>query len=266
MDIKILECREFCSTTQLSPKPRIVKDYEIDIETGDERIVVVDGVEHTIRRGDVSVRKPGQTVYGKGIQHSILLTLDFSGKQQFTHYSRNVEGPIQPIFASDLLENLCGMIRPFSEYTFLPIYIELLKTAFVNDTLSHHLTMELLYKLNAEICRQRYAGGRKKENVCAGALEYMKSNIHQPISLSDLAAIVGLDKNYFVRLFKATYGKTPIQVLIDLKMEKASDLVAATSLPITEIAAMCGYNSVSYFIAEYKKHFGAPPLTQRKSN
>ena len=75
-----------------------------------------------------------------------------------------------------------------------------------------------------------------------------------------------LDKNYFVRLFKSTYGKTPINVLIDLRMERASDLIVNTNIPITDIAESCGYSSVSYFITEYKKHFGITPLKQRKIN
>ena len=104
MNVKILECREFCSTTALSSKLRVVKDYEIDVETGKERTVIIDGIEHKIKRGDVCIRKPGQTVYGRGIQNSILLTLDFSGKQSREHYSRNIEGPIQTSISDTLLD------------------------------------------------------------------------------------------------------------------------------------------------------------------
>lgn len=266
MNMKILECREFFSPSVLSSKLRVVKDYEIDVEMGDERTVIIDGIEHKIRRGDVCVRKPGQTVYGRGIQNSVLLTLDFSGRQSREHYSRNIEGPVQPRIDDPLLENLNGIIRPFSEYTFIPIYLELLKTAFVDEAAAQSLIMELIYKLNAEICRQNYSKRKHKENVCDNALEYIKNNIQKQITLDELADIVALDKNYFVRLFKNTYGKTPINVLIDLRMERASDLIANTNMPITDIAEVCGYNSVSYFIAEYKKHFGITPLKQRKIN
>ena len=59
MNVKILECREFCSTTALSSKLRVVKDYEIDVETGKERTVIIDGIEHKIKRGDVCIRNGG---------------------------------------------------------------------------------------------------------------------------------------------------------------------------------------------------------------
>ena len=266
MNFKILECRNFFSPTMLSSKLRVVKDYEIDVEIGDERIVIIDGIEQKIKRGDVCVRKPGQTVYGRGVQNSILLTLDFSGKQQAKYYSRNIEGPIQSAFSNPLIDNLNGIIRPFSEYAFIPVYLELLKSAFVDEVAAQNLIMELIYKLNAEICRQNYSKCKNRENMCDTALEYMKNNLGKQMSLEDLADIVTLDKNYFVRLFKNTYGKTPINVLIDLRMERASDLIENTNMTIADIAKDCGYNSPSYFIAEYKKHFGITPLKQRKIN
>ncbi|MBE6740052.1 MAG: helix-turn-helix transcriptional regulator [Ruminococcaceae bacterium] len=265
MDIKILECRRFFSATRLSSALRTVKDYEIDIELGEERTVIIDGIEHQIKRGDVCIRKPGQTVYGRGVQHSALLTLDFSGKQTPTRYSRNISGPIQSLCSNDLLTNLNGIIHPFSEYTFLPIYSELLKTAFTDEKAAHNLVMELLHKLNAEVFRQNFIKTRHKQNLCDKVLEYMKNNLSEQISLNKLANMVDLDKNYFVRLFKNTYGKTPINVLIDLRMERASDLISNTDLSVTNISEICGYNSVPYFIAEYKKHFGITPLKQRKN-
>lgn len=130
MDIQILECRRFATTQPLSSKVRTVKDYEIDLELGQERIVVIDGEPIPIRRGNVCVRKPGQTVYGIGTQNSILLTLDFSSHQSPVRYSRNIEGPQQPLFAGELLENLQGVIIPHAEHTFIPIYTELLDMAF----------------------------------------------------------------------------------------------------------------------------------------
>ena len=78
-----------------------------------------------------------------------------------------------------------------------------------------------------------------------------------------LASQVNLNKSYLVRLFKATYGKTPIQILSSLRMEKAFDLIINTNMNISEIAFECGYSSNSYFISEYKKHFNETPLKTR---
>lgn len=270
MPINILECRRFSTTYSLKKYVRTVKDYEIDLELGNERLIFIDDIPHAIRRGNICIRKPGQTVYGQGnhaiiTQSSILLTVDFSGEQPSDHYSRNIEGPIQKIWDSPLLDQLSGVIVPHSENTFIPIYTELLSLAFTDRKAAEMLIMELIYKLNAEVCRQNYIKNKPTETHCSKVLNYLKNHLEEEVSLETLAQLVHLDKNYLVRLFKDTYGQTPIKTLIDMRMERACDLIANTNMTISDIAAACGYTSASYFTAEYKKHFGITPLKQRSN-
>ena len=262
MEIHILECRKF-SSPHTKTGHRLVKDYEIDLEIGEPRTVIIDGVPHSISRGNVCIRKPGQTVHGKGTQNTILLTLDFSGSQPAQNYSRNIDGSRQPLCADPLLEQLSGVIVPYSENTFIPIYNELLATAHTDAEAAGFLVMELLHKLNAEVCRREYTRRKPTETACSKVLHYIKEHLDAPIRLEDLAAMVHLDKSYFVRLFRETYGQTPIQLLIRLRMELACDLIANTELPIGQIAQQCGYPSPSYFTAEYKKHYGVTPAMHR---
>jgi len=263
MDIHILECRKF-SSPHITCNDRTVKDYEIDLEIGEPRTVIIDGVPHSIERGNVCVRKPGQTVHTKGAQNTLLLTLDFSGRQSSANYSRNIPGPRQPLCDDPLLEKLGGIIVPFSENTFIPIYNDLLAVSHTDAEAASYLVLELLHKLNAEICRREYAKRKPAETVCSKALYYMKAHLEEPINLEALSAEVHLDKSYFVRLFRETYGQTPIQLLIRLRMELACDLITGTDLPIGQIAQQCGYTSPSYFSAEYKKHYGVTPAMHRR--
>ena len=46
--------------------------------------------------------------------------------------------------------------------------------------------------------------------------------------------------------------------------EKAQELLMTTQLPVSQVAATCGYSSVSHFNALFKKAVGCPPLTYRK--
>lgn len=264
MDIKILQCRKFAPPCPCTSVVRVVKDYEIDIELGDGRIAVIDGTEYLVKRGDILVRRPGQRIHCSGMVNAVLLTLDFSGRQGDINYSRNVEGTIQDPTYFELITNLGSMIRPVSEYTFIPIYNELLQVAFSDEEAAKNLIMELIYKLNAEQHRIKYAQSRTKESTTSIVLKYMKNNLSENITLDKLAQMVHLEKNYLVRIFKNAYGQSPINALISMRMEHACDLVVNTDLPITEIAGLCGYTSPSYFTAEYKRHFGETPLHQRK--
>ena len=262
MEIRILECRKFTSP-HLKTGQRIVKDYEIDLEFGDPRTVIIDGVPHPIQRGNVCIRKPGQTVHGKGTQNTILLTLDFSGTQSPANYSRNIPGTFQPLCNHPLLEPLNGVVIPFSENTFIPIYNEPLTVAFTDPEAAQCLLMELLHKLNAEVFRREYTKCKPVETACSKALHYIQEHLDQPIRLEQLAAMVHLDRSYFIRLFRDTYGQTPIQLLIRLRMELACDLISNTDLPIGQIALQCGYAAPSYFSAEYKKYYGVTPAAHR---
>lgn len=270
MSVQILECRRFTGTYIPLSKERTVKDYEIDLELGNSRTVKIDGEEVVLRRGDVCIRKPGQRICGKSTgvpitQTSILLTVDFSGQQDPERYSRNVEGRLQKPWDSSLLDQLGTVVTPYSEGTFTPVYRELLGLDFSDRKAAKMLVMELIYKLNAEVCRRSYTQNKPRDTHASTVLQYIRENLHREVILEELADLVHLNKNYLVRLFRETYGQTPIKMLIDMRLEHACDLIANTEMSITEIAAACGYSSASYFIAEYKKHFGITPLRQRQS-
>lgn len=264
MDIKILQCRKFAPPCPCEAVLRVVKDYEIDIELGDGHIACVDGKEYALKRGDICVRKPGQRVYCTGVINSVLLTLDFSGNHNAETYSRNIEGPIQQVVNNNLINDLNCVIKPVSDYTFIPIYNELLQVAHTDDDVAKYLVMELLHKLNAEQYRLSYVKNNTKETVTGKVFRYMKEHLGENVTLEKLAEFVHLEKNYLVRIFKSDYGHSPIKMLISMRMEHAHDLVVNTDMPITEISCLCGYSSPSYFTAEYKKYFGETPLNQRR--
>lgn len=263
MLIKILECRKFSTPISMRTTPRVVKDYEIDLELEGEREIVIDGITHTIRKGDVCIRKPGQVCYTIGQQDSIVLTVDFSDSAKDSNYNRNVPGTLQKICESELVTDLEGIIHPSSTYLFMPIYTELLKLSPRDEDARGLLIMELLHKLNAEACRRKYVAAKPQETAYSKVLNYMRENCDQHITLQQLADLVHLNKNYLARTFQAVYGQAPIEVLISIRMEKACDLVTNTDLRINEIASMCGYQDTSYFISQYKKYYGQSPLKHR---
>lgn len=267
--MNILECRRFSADYRPNQNLRTVKDYEIDLELGNDRVLVIDGTPYTLHRGDVCIRRPGQTVCGQDTgsllhQTTVLLTVDFSDQQPAEHYIRHMEGPVQTPWDSPLLDGLGSVVTPHGEGQFIPIYQELLSLDPTERTAAEMLVLELLYKLNAEVCRQSYMKHKPSKTPCGIVLQYMKSNLNRDLSLDELAQQVHLNKNYLVRLFKENYGQTPIKMLIDMRMEHGCDLITNTDMPIAEIAATCGYSTAAYFIAEYKKHFGTTPLRQRK--
>src|SRR5688572_13536244 len=62
----------------------------------------------------------------------------------------------------------------------------------------------------------------------------------EPLTLDHLAATAGLSKHHFLRLFKATYGLTPMEYVSQRRIERAQDLLRATNLTVTEVCFAVG--------------------------
>ena len=77
---------------------------------------------------------------------------------------------------------------------------------------------EIDLEMGAEVCRKKYTSIKAGESACNQVYQYIKDNLKENISLESLAALVHLNKNHLVRLFKASYGKPPITMLIAWSM------------------------------------------------
>lgn len=264
MDFTVLEARRFTSDHGVRIG-REVKDYEIDMECSSERIYFYDGIkERRLHCGDVLVRRPHGIVSSIGGQDSYILTLDFSKRAYTDVYSRNIGGVFQPFTENELVTRLEPIIHPIHAREIMSIYAKLICLSNHNSPAAKELVSELIYMLNAEVSRKNYELILPEKNISAAVIEYMHDNMDRHISLDELAKLVSLEKSYFLRLFRKETGKTPIDILIEMRLAKASDLISSTDLTVKEIADKCGYNTVSFFISEYKKRYGITPGAKLK--
>lgn len=262
--MRVLEARHFASPYSRASE-RTVKDYEIDIECSKGRVYTYNGVTQALSRGDILVRMPGEKVSSVGAQDSYLLTLDFSAKAQSTVYSRNIKGDIQPKTDNELIVGLPSVIHPRNPNALLDIYVKLAGVADLSSAEARELASEIIFMLNAECAHARYRALKPRETVIDKVICYMEEHISDDLTLDGIAAVAHLDKSYLVRLFKKEVKKTPIAMLIEMRLDRAADYVAATDMKISEIASSLGYKTPSFFIAEYKKRFGITPEAQRKN-
>ena len=266
MDFSILEMRRYSSPAncELLRVIRTVRDYEIDMELGNGRNYRFNNNEETkLHKGDILVRKPGENCSSVGTQSSYILTLDFSNHISNVAYNRNMPGEFQKRCENPLIENLNPIIHPSNPNQIMQIYERLLNLLDYESQTAKELVKELIFTVNAEICKQNYELLKSNDGACDIVMSHLKRNLGENISLEELADLVHLEKSYLIRLFRKTTGKTPIEALIDMRMEKAADLVANTNLKIHDIAVTCGYNTPSFFISEYKKRYNITPESHR---
>jgi AraC-like DNA-binding protein len=96
-------------------------------------------------------------------------------------------------------------------------------------------------------------------------LTYIDTHFDQKIKISTLAQQVNLSECHFCRLFRRAIGKSPIEYLNMLRIQKAVKLLRENVLNITEIAFACGFSDANYFSRTFKKNQNMSPAAMRKT-
>lgn len=97
------------------------------------------------------------------------------------------------------------------------------------------------------------------------AKEHVKVHFFdQSLNLESMSQTLHISPSYFSRMFKKETGKTFIQYLTEIRMEKAAELVVTTDLKNFQIADQIGYAEANYFSYSFKKFYGQSPTAMRK--
>jgi transcriptional regulator GlxA family with amidase domain len=83
-------------------------------------------------------------------------------------------------------------------------------------------------------------------------------------SLSELAALCGLSRSYFIRAFKQTTGMPPYRWLLMQRVKRAKDLLRGTNMPIADIAVACGFADQSHLTRVFSKAFRISPAAWQR--
>ncbi|OVE75957.1 hypothetical protein BVX97_02855 [bacterium E08(2017)] len=96
------------------------------------------------------------------------------------------------------------------------------------------------------------------------ACYYMQRNYAQKITLEQLASVAHLTPNYLSRYFKKTYGMTPINYLLKLRIDAACAILETTEDSLKYVSSRVGFTDHYYFSRVFRKLKGMPPGEYRK--
>ena len=102
-----------------------------------------------------------------------------------------------------------------------------------------------------------------KKVIIQSLLDYISSYYMKDISLDYLSTIMSISPAYLSKIFKEETGSSPIQYLIQVRLEKAKSLLGSSSLPIKDVAKAVGYEDAYYFSNLFKKHYDLSPSAYR---
>lgn len=139
----------------------------------------------------------------------------------------------------------------------------------INDALELISTKEKLLetavKLIYEILPIASSSGEENATkIIQIAKHYIEDNYNKNIKLEDVAEQVYLTPSYFGIFFKKEFGETFSYYIINLRINKAKELLKDLKYNVSEIANEVGYQDPRHFSKLFKEHVGVTPKEYRK--
>lgn len=123
------------------------------------------------------------------------------------------------------------------------------------------LFMEILVRIS------RISGYKIPEQrvhfLIGDAVSYMNRSFADAVQVEELARIAHMSQRSFHRHFRETVGCSPVDYLMQIRLQHASDLLINSNSTISEIAARCGFYDSNYFCKKFREAFATTPRTFR---
>jgi AraC family transcriptional regulator len=133
------------------------------------------------------------------------------------------------------------------------------------ESLTHALAVRMLFLGRGiqSLAENRGTSGLPK-HVLRRIIERMRC-FSCDLSLQALANESGYSRVHFVRMFRAATGHSPHNYLLNLRLERARELLKNPSLSLIDIALDCGFSSDSHMSRIFHKSVGVTPSAYRRS-
>lgn len=229
-------------------KERVAEHYELGIYMEGDGRVSIRGAEYPISRGAIRFIPPGTVLSSVPDYRCITVYFDFGMEGVVCH--------------NPVLDGIPSFFETACEQ--LPLFEALLKAYHSEEITArlrqNMLLMELLATLFEAVC--------SKEEYCDAVhlcIRHMREHFAEDITLESLGAMTGYSGLHLMRLFVRHTGRTPHKWLTAIRLLHAQKLLTETEKKLEQIAAECGFNSVSHFKTLFKQNNNCSPGAYRKN-
>ena len=131
-------------------------------------------------------------------------------------------------------------------------------------------TEEGILKIHEELCEayvKRMQSHKKRKlysKPVSQCIDYIYDNLHDKISLEDLADTAGVSESYISKLFHSEVGITIAQYIQKKRVEAAKNLLVFTEYSVSDISNYLQFSTESYFISIFRKFTGLTPKKFRE--
>ena len=236
---------------------RILQEFQINYITNGEGIFETEQGKYKISQGSVLLLFPGVWHRYKPnpkigwVEHYIGFQGDFT-RNLFQHELFSQQSPVLRVgYQEQLLQEFSDVYQMVKDE----------KPGFQQEC-----SGKLIYILARiiSIIKNNEFAGKSIERKIRQACLFFRENLDKSINMEQFAGEFNLGYSYFRRMFKRYTGMSPAQYHLSLRLQRAKDLLVATSKPVKAIAFELGFESYFYFSRIFKEKTEVSPLEFRK--
>ena len=138
--------------------------------------------------------------------------------------------------------------------------------ALLADALLRTLALHVFTRYAASAAEPARYGDRLAAVLVPHLQAFIDARLDRRLSRSDLAGLAGYGAREFSTAFRNTFGMTPMQYVIERRLDRACLLIASTRRDIADIAISAGFSSQSHLTSTLKKRRGITPLRLRRQS
>jgi AraC-like DNA-binding protein len=213
---------------------------------------LTDGTIEVDCNAHVTLGRGSLVWFPPGCVHSVQVS---DRRRSFTCYSFRFAWH-SPVPSQPLLIEHAQELLPFID----ALYRETCQHLFIDQ----QRCLSLLYVIATHRLQDSNAD-RSLNSIQRQALhQYVQRHIHLQLRPADLAQLLELTPDYFSRLFKRSFGKSPSRWLMEQRIAIAAYQLEHTSLPVAGIAENCSYTDQNIFSRQFKQVLGHSPTQHRR--
>ena len=254
--VTVTKAASYCVPAPLIGPPHVHPgEWQIVYVVSGRGIFIVGENRHEVCRRDLYLVKPGP----------VHASEDDDGASPDLWEIRLAigEGACLPFALSDLPD----MLRDVGEPALLETMRQLIDEYSARQPNWQWLCAMLAQELMLRIGRLAAGGaapmGRRSGRLHEVALAHVRRHIHfhfhEPLTVDELAREAGMSSRRFAAVFRQVCGRSPMDYVIEVRLDRAAELLREGRLTVSEVAERTGFSSVHYFSRIFRRRRGVAP-------
>ncbi len=221
-----------------------------------EAEIMVDGKKYPLIPGNMYLMPAG-------VKQSYYHISDNFVTKYWCHFSAkvgnmNLFNVVNPRFCVQATntDEIISLFKKLFHYTSQPesVHATVAIKGLMLEIISHYLKFDSLMAADAL---------REPRTDFQSVLKYIEKHLADKLTIEQLADVMHLHPNYFIRHFKSFFGVSPIRFINNMRMDKAKQLLSEGDMSIAQIAKFVGIDDIFYFSKQFKKYNGYAPTEYR---